>query len=350
MNEPFKADKQLSKRIVPSIIITVAVGLLIVVSVINIMWLPELWHDIEAATNLKAEVENIQLTESGDDGGVGSVRSRAKTAILLLPILEVFVIILAAVLVASIYMTFGQARRNKIALAHLAHSIKSPVARLRLNADTLIEGRVASVEEEMEGLENINQECIRLEQAIRNSMISLAKGKQMLQFETCSLSELVSDAVTAWEKVFQKADLELLLDHKGGNLLGRFDPTLIRIMMDNLIDNALHFSRLKKSGLPHSYEGVNVRLRGENGRGIIIVDDTGIGIPPTMRSKIFKRFYRGRDIALTNSAGLGLGLTMVRKIVRAHGGSVRAEENPSLAAHYPVKVRGARLIVELPIS
>ena len=120
--------------------------------------------------------------------------------------------------------------------------------------------------------------------------------------------------------------------------------------MDNLIDNALHFSRLKKSGLPHSYEGVNVRLRRDNGNGIIMVDDTGIGIPPTIRNKIFKRFYRGRSLALTNSAGLGLGLTMVKKIVRAHGGSVWAEENPSIPGQYPVEVKGARLIVELPVS
>lgn len=350
MSETSTIPKQFTKRVVQAVLIFIAAVLLVAVTVINIMWLPELWHDLEAAANYRATVESTSIVNSNDDPGNGSIRSQAKTAILLLPILEVLVIILAAVLVASIYLTFGQAQRNKIALAHLAHSIKSPVARLRLNTDTLLEGRVASVEEEIEGLESINQECIRLEQAIRNSMLSLARGRRMLQFETCSLSELVIDSVSSWKNVFEKAGLELLIDHKGGKMVGRYDPTMIRIMMDNLIDNALHFSRMKKTGLPHSYEGVNVRLLRDNGKGIIIVDDTGIGIPPTIRNKIFKRFYRGRNLALSNSAGLGLGLAMVKKIVRAHGGSVWAEENPSLSGHYPVKVHGARLIVELPVS
>ncbi len=348
MNDTQKQDSRFSGNSGLVLIFSVSAVLLISVTIVNIIWLPDIWREFESISNAQSDSLAALPTEAVERES--SLQSRARAIILLLPILEAMMIILVAFLVAAIFLTFRQAQRNKIALGHLAHSIKSPVARLRLNADTLLEGRVASVEEEMEGLESINMECIRLEQAIRNSMLSLTRGKRMLQFETCSLSEIVVDAVSSWENVFKRADLELLVDHKGGKMSGRFDPALIRIMMDNLIDNALHFSRLKKSGLPHSYEGVNVRLRRDNGNGIIMVDDTGIGIPPTIRNKIFKRFYRGRSLALTNSAGLGLGLTMVKKIVRAHGGSVWAEENPSIPGQYPVEVKGARLIVELPVS
>ncbi len=259
---------------------------------------------------------------------------------ILFPLLEVLALLLIATLILSVYLAHLQIKRNNIALAHLAHSIKSPVARLRLNTDTLLEGRVSSPDEEIDGIQAINDECARMERAIQNATLSLIAGKSILQLEICSLSDIVMNSTLAWKQAFDKAGLDIVIDHCGASLKGRFDPLLITILMDNLIDNALHYSRLNISRLPASFNGVTVRIKRQPNRGVIIVDDTGKGIPTSQREKIFHRFYRGKEPALTNVSGLGLGLALVREIAAAHGGSVHAEDNPQ---------KGARLVVKLPI-
>ncbi len=260
---------------------------------------------------------------------------------ILFPLLEGLALLLIVTLITSVYLSHLQIKRNNIALAHLAHSIKSPVARLRLNTDTLLEGRVSSPDEEIGGIQAINDECARMERAIQNATLSLIAGKSILQLEICSLSDIVVNSTLAWKQVFDKAGLDIVIDHCGATLKGRFDPVLITILMDNLIDNALHYSRLNRSKLPASFNGVTVRIKRQPNRGVIIVDDTGKGIPISQREKIFHRFYRGKEPALTNVSGLGLGLALVREIAAAHGGSVYAEDNPQ---------KGARLIVKLPVA
>lgn len=255
-------------------------------------------------------------------------------------ILELLIILVITVLLISIRIMRRQIARDEIALGHLSHSIKSPVARLKLNTDTLMEGRTASPIEEIEGVEAIHRECVRLERAIQNATLSLIKGKRILRLEICSLAEIVTDLTSAWQSTFDKTGLELRVVHSGASLRGRFDPTLITIMFDNIIDNALHYARLNKSNLPFSFDGVTIDLKKIADKAFITIDDTGKGIPSYLRNKIFRRFYRGKDLALTSVSGLGLGLSIVREIVNLHSGTVKAESNPE---------SGARLIVELPI-
>lgn len=96
------------------------------------------------------------------------------------------------------------------------------------------------------------------------------------------------------------------------------DRTALRQILSNLLENAIRYTR--QGTVTISTEST----RGEEGRVIISVSDTGAGIAATHLPRIFERFYRadtGRD---RKAGGTGLGLAIVRHLVEAHGGRVEA--------------------------
>jgi signal transduction histidine kinase len=100
----------------------------------------------------------------------------------------------------------------------------------------------------------------------------------------------------------------------------RGDPTLLRRMVRNLIENAQQ----------HGAPPVQVRVRRQGLRAVLTVSDGGRGIPASERERVFAPFYRPRG---TRSQGSGLGLSLVRQIARQHGGiagAVAFAECPSM--------------------
>ncbi len=93
-------------------------------------------------------------------------------------------------------------------------------------------------------------------------------------------------------------------------------PLLLREMIDNLVDNAIKYT--PEGG------AVTVRLHGDSG-WILEVEDTGIGISPTDRERVFDRFYR---VLGTDADGSGLGLAIVREIAELHEASIEVRQNP----------------------
>ncbi len=95
------------------------------------------------------------------------------------------------------------------------------------------------------------------------------------------------------------------------------NPTMLRELLSNLIDNALRYTPAGGS--------VTVRVRGAAEQALLEVEDTGPGIPPAEREQVFQRFYR---ILGSNAEGSGLGLAIVREIAQQHGAEVDIFPNP----------------------
>ena len=97
---------------------------------------------------------------------------------------------------------------------------------------------------------------------------------------------------------------------------------------------------LNQENIQKGSAAVTVRLQKINGKGEIVVDDMGGGIPAAERRHIFRRFRRVRGDAASGVSGLGLGLALVKEIAETHGGNVHVTDNDS---------GGARFVVELAI-
>jgi two-component system OmpR family sensor kinase len=111
----------------------------------------------------------------------------------------------------------------------------------------------------------------------------------------------------------------------------RADPAALRVMLGNLIDNAVKYAP----------EGgrVDVSLRVEQGVPVLSVEDNGPGIPPAERERAFDRFYR---VPGSGGEGSGLGLAIVQTIAQQQGASVHLGESESLG--------GLKVTVRLPAN
>ena len=110
------------------------------------------------------------------------------------------------------------------------------------------------------------------------------------------------------------------------------DAMRLKQVIVNLVDNAIRYTP----------EGgrISVRLGVDNGRAVLVVSDSGIGIPPASLPAVFERFYRTDQARSRESGGTGLGLAIVKAICGAHDGTVSIESTEG---------KGTTLRVDLPL-
>ena len=228
-------------------------------------------------------------------------------------------------------------------LADAAHQLKTPLAGLRMQAELAL--REDAGEDELKhSLEQIGHASVRATHTV-NQLLALARaeaGNAALAHQPVDLAaltiEVVREAVpTALER---RVDLGYDGPEPGSpHLLRKGNPVLLKEMLRNLVDNALHYAPGGDAG--DSAE-VTVRLRqSPPGGGLSIeVEDNGPGVAESDRELVFQPFYRALG---TNVDGTGLGLPIVREIAEQHGASV------SVLDSHPGQARpGARFVVRFP--
>ncbi len=205
-------------------------------------------------------------------------------------------------------------------LADAAHQLKTPLAGLRMQAD--LAQRETNADELKKSLKNIGRSSVRATHTV-NQLLALARAeatgrslpKQLVDLVTIA-SEVVADSVPrALEK---QIDLGYEGPESGGQgtrLEG--NPTLLKELMRNLLDNAIAYTPEKGQ--------VTLRLVADSFSGalVLLVEDSGPGIPAAERELVFQPFYRALG---TNVDGSGLGLAIVVEIADQHDGVVSIED------------------------
>ena len=107
----------------------------------------------------------------------------------------------------------------------------------------------------------------------------------------------------------------------------------LKELMLNLISNGIKYTEPGGS--------VTVQVRTQDGRAVLTVADTGIGIPEEAQSRVFERFYRVDKGRARKNGGTGLGLAIVKHIVQLYGGTVRLESEVG---------KGSTFTVTLPLA
>ncbi len=241
--------------------------------------------------------------------------------------IEVLALLLATLIIIAIRQVNLQARRNRIAMSHLAHAVRTPVTRIRLDLDTLKEGLVASPDEEKSVLAEMDEECQRMERAVESTARSLEQGKLHLHAQREDLGAIVSNVTKSWEKHFSyhKVGFEVEIAEK--EYICNADRELIALALDNLLDNSLRHVRKQRSQAVQAGGMVRVNLDRTDGQIRIRVDDSGGGLSQEDRKFIFKPFGHTKGDAGTGATGLGLGLWLVKEIATIHKGSVTVNDN-----------------------
>jgi signal transduction histidine kinase len=157
----------------------------------------------------------------------------------------------------------------------------------------------------------------------------ITSGRLELQRAPGDLTELARDVTAQLAEDAAAAGCPVTL-RASGPVCFEFDSERLEEVLTNLLTNAFKYGR----GAP-----ITITIGERDGRALLEIRDHGIGIAPEDRERIFQRFERA--VSARNYTGFGLGLWIVRRLVEAHGGTVRVESAPG---------DGAAFLVELPMS
>lgn len=205
-------------------------------------------------------------------------------------------------------------------IADAAHQLKTPIAALRMQIEVALrESDPAqmrrSLQESEAGLERLARVASQLLSLARNE----PEGAGSVQLAPLDLRAAALDAASAWVPAALERGLDLGLEGglEGGNapVLIQGDAPRLRELLDNLLDNAVRYSR------PGGR--ITVRVLAHPAPAVEISDD-GPGIPPEERARIFERFHR---LLGAPAGGSGLGLAIAREIARIHGGEIGLRED-----------------------
>jgi signal transduction histidine kinase len=229
-------------------------------------------------------------------------------------------------------MRFAQQRADWV--SGVSHELRTPLAQIRLFVETLLLGRTRSEGERRRSLEIIDREANRLAHLVEN-VLHFSRGQRgayRVHPHPINVASHVQEAVDAFAPLARAREVRLRTELE--ELVAPADADALRQVLLNLLDNAV------KYGPPGQTVTVGTCLRGAHAR--IWVEDSGPGISPADRARIWEPFRRLDRGVETGSGGSGIGLAVVHELVALHGGRVAVEDGPGGGARFVVDLPGAR--------
>ncbi len=226
--------------------------------------------------------------------------------------------------------------RLEAAFAHQArftsdasHELRTPVTVILSQTQTAL-ARERNGPEYREALEACQRAAQRMRQ-LTESLLQLTRldaGEETLKRESLDLGRVARECVEWVRPLAAERHIEIRSDLPAVEACG--DAERLGQVVTNLLTNAIQFSRDRGE--------VRVATRGENGNAVLMVTDTGEGIPDADRPHIFERFYRVDNSRSRRQGHAGLGLAICKAIVDAHGGVIEVTSQPGAGSTFIVKL------------
>ena len=217
--------------------------------------------------------------------------------------------------------------------ANVSHELKTPLTSIKGFTDMLASGMVASPEDQKRFITMIGVEVDRLIDLI-NDILKLSELESVAIDQCEERSDANAVAKSAVELLSPSAkQAEVRLTLSGEEAVVAVPEGRLKELMLNLISNGIKYTEPGGS--------VTVQVRTQDGRAVLTVADTGIGIPEEAQSRVFERFYRVDKGRARKNGGTGLGLAIVKHIVQLYGGTVRLESEVG---------KGSTFTVTLPLA
>jgi len=237
-------------------------------------------------------------------------------------------------------------------LATVSHELRTPLTSIMGYSEMLAEGIGGPLnEEQSEFVQTIRTKSDQLLSLIM-SLLDLSKlesGTMVVRRADVAMPEVLAEAASTVSPAATKKGIDLRVETERDLPLVLGDGERLRQVFINLLDNAVKFTE------PGGRVTLTARAIVEDPDdlpGLVLVAplrqeleirvaDTGIGIPESQRAKVFDPFYQVDQSSTREHGGTGLGLSIVKRLIEAHRGSIRIEENTP---------QGAVFVVVLPAS
>ncbi|MDD6876982.1 MAG: HAMP domain-containing sensor histidine kinase [Clostridiaceae bacterium] len=213
-----------------------------------------------------------------------------------------------------------------------SHELKTPLASVKLLADSIIQTPDMPMSDVQEFLHDISDEIARLTR-ITDHLLQLTRLDVELADharEYLDLSDIARRAVRLSQPLAAERGITLQADTAPECIVEAAEDPLYQVIF-NLVENAIKYNV--------DCGSVHVLTYKSEGNVYCLVDDTGVGVPEAELSRIFERFYRVDKARSRETGGTGLGLSIVKQTVEEYGGKVWAENR---------RPQGTRFVVCLP--
>ncbi|MBA85682.1 MAG: histidine kinase [Rhodobacteraceae bacterium] len=229
---------------------------------------------------------------------------------------------------------------NEQFAADVAHEIKNPLASLRSAVGTL---RVAQRDDQREKLlDVIDHDVRRLDRLVSDISNASRLDSELVkeEQESFNLLKMIGNLGEYLGQQAEEKGVEFIMDIPEEPIrIHGLEARLAQVFV-NLITNAISFCE--------DGDAIRVWARQRDNRVLVVVEDTGPGIPEQALTKVFKRFYSERpENQFGNNSGLGLAIS--KQIIEAHGGVIWAENIRPTDADPTSEPLGARFVVGLPV-
>jgi two-component system phosphate regulon sensor histidine kinase PhoR len=216
-------------------------------------------------------------------------------------------------------------------ISNVTHELKTPVATVSVALEALKNfNALDDPKRTSEYLDIAQNELSRLtlmtDKILKTSVFE-DKGLE-LKIESVDLDAIISQVLTSMKLVFEKRNTLLNYSKSGISFtIGGSREHLTNILY-NLVDNGLKYSPEKST--------LDISLRNDGDKMVLVVKDEGIGIAREYQKKIFEKFFRVPSGDIHNIKGYGLGLSYVASVVRSHGGEISIDSEPGKGSTFTI--------------
>ncbi len=216
-------------------------------------------------------------------------------------------------------------------VSNVSHELKTPLASMKVLADSLNMQQDAPIEMYQEFMQDITEEIDRENKIITDllSLVKLDKKAADLNISMINVNNLLELTLKRLKPIAAKRNIELILD-SFRPVNAEVDEVKLTLAFSNLIENAIKYN--KENGW------VRVSLNADHKYFYVTVADSGIGIPEDSLDDIFERFYRVDKSHSREIGGTGLGLAITRNAIMMHHGVVKVYSKEDEGTTFSVRV------------
>ena len=216
-------------------------------------------------------------------------------------------------------------------VSNVSHELKTPLASMKVLADSLLVQEGAPVELYQEFMQDIAEEIDR-ENNIISDLLTLVKTDRKvtkLNVEVTNVNEFLEQILKRLRPIAEQGNIEMVFE-SNRNVSAEIDVTRLSLAFSNLVENAIKYN--------HPNGWVRVSLDADHKFFYVKVSDSGMGIPEESLDYIFERFYRVDKSHSQEIGGTGLGLAITRSAVVAHRGAIRVQSEAGGGTIFTVRI------------
>ena len=226
-------------------------------------------------------------------------------------------------------------------VANVSHELRTPLSTIKAYAETLLNGALNDELHSIQFVHRIEEQADRLDALIQD-MLSLARiesAQQPFDIARINVADVADACIEDYQRQASAKRITLGLTPASPAVSVKVDPEGLRVILNNLLDNAIKYTPAEGSVSLRWSQATSVNGARSEPMVRIEVADTGVGIPEEALSRVFERFYRVDKARSREVGGTGLGLSIVKHLAQSFGGTVAVESEVD---------RGTTFWIELP--